>query len=254
MGNQNKPIPDYLFKFKAISSVQDIERVLDIVENNRIYVPKYDQFNDPWEGSSLDSYPHCCGGSIPRAIGKRHPIDDEIMKSFRILCLTSAITNPPMWAHYANSNSGICLVFKTDPSFMEVRQVEYTDKLISSLGGNDREIASREMKQAFYCKHPHWGYEEEWRLILPSGEEYFAFDSNSLQGIVFGSECPSLVSALIADKCKSFGIVPYSSAPILTSYEIAVFPFGRRLDFDGSSWRKQVDEMFEGDMPPFIST
>ena len=42
-------IPKYLFKYKSISSLEDVERFLDIIKNNRIYYPTYKQLNDPLE-------------------------------------------------------------------------------------------------------------------------------------------------------------------------------------------------------------
>lgn len=42
-----KSIPKYLFKYKSISGLEDVERFLDIIKNNRIYYPSYKQLNDP---------------------------------------------------------------------------------------------------------------------------------------------------------------------------------------------------------------
>ena len=49
-----KSIPKYLFKYKSISSLEDVERFLDIIKNNRIYYPTYKQLNDPLEGAGFN--------------------------------------------------------------------------------------------------------------------------------------------------------------------------------------------------------
>ena len=45
--------PTYFFKYKAVNTLQEISRVNDIIEKNRIYMPTVDQLNDPFEGSTM---------------------------------------------------------------------------------------------------------------------------------------------------------------------------------------------------------
>lgn len=61
-------IPKYLFKYKSISSLEDVGRFLDIIRNNRIYYPTYKQLNDPLEGAGFNiNIPGPAGISIHRA-------------------------------------------------------------------------------------------------------------------------------------------------------------------------------------------
>ena len=61
-------IPKYLFKYKSISSLEDVERFLDIIKNNRIYYPTYKQLNDPLEGAEYNTNnPGWAGIGIHRA-------------------------------------------------------------------------------------------------------------------------------------------------------------------------------------------
>ena len=63
-----KSIPKYLFKYKSISSLEDVERFLDIIKNYRIYYPTYKWLNDPVEGAGFNSnIPGSAGIGIHRA-------------------------------------------------------------------------------------------------------------------------------------------------------------------------------------------
>ena len=63
-----KTIPKYLFKYKSISNLDDVERFLDIIKNNRIYYPTYKQLNDPLEGAGFSiNIPGWAGIGIHRA-------------------------------------------------------------------------------------------------------------------------------------------------------------------------------------------
>ena len=58
-----KSIPKYLFKYKSISGLEDVERFLDIIKNNRIYYPTYKQPNDPLEAARFNINIPGWGGS-----------------------------------------------------------------------------------------------------------------------------------------------------------------------------------------------
>ena len=71
-------IPKYLFKYKSISSLEDVERFLDIIRNNRIYYPTYKQLNDPLEGAGFNiNIPGWAGISIHRAADVELPLIEK---------------------------------------------------------------------------------------------------------------------------------------------------------------------------------
>ena len=75
-------IPKYLFKYKSISSLEDVERFLDIIRNNRIYYPTYKQLNDPLEGAGFNiNIPGSAEIGIHRAVdNKLAPIGEYSLR------------------------------------------------------------------------------------------------------------------------------------------------------------------------------
>lgn len=101
--------------------------------------------------------------------------------SSRFACFTTKPDNLPMWNHYAQSCSGVCLEY--DPQditnvYMINRlfPVLYVDKLPDvverTLGKQEREFGL--MDYFLIHKLKDWSYENEWRLIYNVGSWYFA--------------------------------------------------------------------------------
>lgn len=101
---------------------------------------------------------------------------------FGILSLSEVPTSLLMWAHYANSHTGIVLEFESDhaffhqrtmlPVFGAIRRVEYSferpairvyDPSATSVDEQIERIAA----QLLLTKGKEWEYEREWRMILP---------------------------------------------------------------------------------------
>ena len=120
-----------------------------------------------------------------------------------ILCLTEDADNLLMWAHYADSHRGFVLHFDEASPFFHrrvsdedelrhLRKVTYSEKR-PSLTLSDVEDGS-----VFLTKGSAWGYETEWRMIVPladasktvgSGAEaihLFDFPAAAVRSIVFG--------------------------------------------------------------------
>jgi len=78
-----RSIPKFLFKYKSISSLEDVERFLDIIKNNRIYYPTYKQLNDPLEGAGFNiNIPGWAGISIYRAADIELPLIEELKMEY----------------------------------------------------------------------------------------------------------------------------------------------------------------------------
>ena len=101
--------------------------------------------------------------------------------SSRFACFTTKPDNLPMWNHYAQSCSGVCLEY--DPqditnvyTINRLFPVLYVDKLPDvverTLGKQKREFGL--MDYFLIHKLKDWSYENEWRLIYNVGSWYFA--------------------------------------------------------------------------------
>jgi hypothetical protein len=88
------------------------------------------------------------------------------------LCLTEDPANLLMWAHYADNHRGAVIEFDTDHAFFNrrvglqddfrhFREVFYTQQRPAVF------LSESDAIDFFYCKSIEWGYEHEWRLIVP---------------------------------------------------------------------------------------
>lgn len=98
-----------------------------------------------------------------------------------VCCFTTDLTNEIMWAHYADSNKGVCLEFdlSTTPELHEkIFPIEYNDTfpIINSMN---------ELPEALLRKRKAWQYEKEWR-ILTNVRGAKPFNKLSLTRIYFG--------------------------------------------------------------------
>ncbi|KGA42785.1 DUF2971 domain-containing protein [Pectobacterium versatile] len=134
----------------------------------------------------------------------------EKIKDYGVLSLTSNVdvnpllsvcvpekkdprTNILLWSHYAKSHSGFVIEF--DAEFipgLEIGKVNYSNYR-DYLTFED--IDDNNFQKIFYKKSEEWGYEQEYRAVLPLskaskviGEKFHLFDFNkkSIRSITFG--------------------------------------------------------------------
>lgn len=193
----NSQRPSILYKYKAIQSLEDIKRLLDIFENNRMYFPNYKELNDPLEGAGHNINLHGWAGmSIYYYADKELLPIERVKKKYKILSLSEECQSPQLWAHYAGNYSGICLCFSTANSFQIVEKVLYTkDKREKN---PDSEGALIEcVREGLLEKHPGWSYEKEWRILEPTMKKYFQFNKKDLIGIIIGQKMDKAIQKLI---------------------------------------------------------
>ena len=164
--------PKLIAKYKGIVEIKELERVIDTLEESRLYMPTYDQLNDPLEGTGIKlSY----GSDKER---------DDARKEWRILAFSETAFSPPLWAHYAKEYKGICLVYWTDDEkFAELQPVAYVKYKQSKL--LDPEI---DREEVFFKKNWEWRYEQEWRILRQDSAKDFFFDyaPTDLAAVILG--------------------------------------------------------------------
>jgi hypothetical protein len=98
-----------------------------------------------------------------------------------VCCFTTEPMQPLMWAHYADSNRGVCLEFDLSKSpiiFEKLLPVEYNDRLfeVTEIG---------QLPKALSRKGSVWAHEKEWRVLTnKSGKK--EYNKESLTAIHFG--------------------------------------------------------------------
>ncbi|MQA37841.1 DUF2971 domain-containing protein [Rugamonas aquatica] len=171
-----------------------------ILPEHRMRLSRFDKLNDPFELHSV------------RVEGKRGRAElKDIIKDWHnqigIICTGRHWKSPVMWAHYANSHSGVCLGF--DVPDKVAHQVVYAPerpilKLNPKLPLNG--ITEDILKTMLMTKYAQWSYEEEWRLSYKltdpdpvNGCYYIPFGEHlTLREIIIGARCKH--SAIDFDK------------------------------------------------------
>lgn len=180
-------MPKILYKYKSIDGKKSFLRVLDIIDNARIYLSDYDKLNDPLEGAGYNiNIQGWAGMSIQYfADDELSPIE-EVKRQFQILSLSQNPKSPQLWAHYADNYKGICLCFSTAGKFADAKQVSYSEK--KPIRNPRSEIRFKNaVRNGFYQKHSGWSYEEEWRIVREKTDDYYLhFKRKELVGIILG--------------------------------------------------------------------
>lgn len=97
--------PELLYKYR---SLENLERFLDIVIDNKLYGALYKEMNDPMEG--YFQYSPDVDKSVLTGIWEG--------KNKRYICSLSKKSNIGlMWTHYANENKGCCIEVEVTLSY-----------------------------------------------------------------------------------------------------------------------------------------
>ena len=152
-----------LYKYVSLT------RVVDILDNHRLYLSDGTNFNDPFEITITDKKKH----------ETRH------IEGLHILSLTNSYRNKLIWSHYTDSHKGVCLTVKVPnhlvyPICYSTKRV-YEDsdidniifsstKCVKKSLDKDYSLLSKNKKIAF-IKDKKWLYEKEYRIVFDKNDE-----------------------------------------------------------------------------------
>lgn len=229
-------VPKVLYKYKALSNLTEMERLLDILETNKLYFPTYDELNDPLEGAGynieLDGW---AGMSIIRnADIELRPIESKKRK-YRILSLAEDPASPQLWAHYTNNYQGVCLCFSTCGRFKTAQPVQY-NKELKKREAYDDEALTQAVEENFFHKQYGWAYEKEWRIIerKKKTNSFFAFEEEDLIGIILGNNLSEEIQKIIIEKLRNKHIKMLKTRIGYSTYKINLLPWEYEIQYDGS--------------------
>jgi hypothetical protein len=138
-----------------------------------------------------------------------------------ILSLSSSLTNPALWAHYAEKSTGFVCEFDASHAFFDKRRSSNDDLLhLRNVNYRDRESVNRSLydvdaDQLFYTKGRSWAYEAEWRIVAPleqaktrlivKGEQIYLFEIPALAitRVIVGANASSELIAKIKNLIDS---------------------------------------------------
>jgi len=160
-----------LYKFRPLSSM---ERVLDIVLNQRLYCAPFEQLNDPFEGVFLAVH-HV----PPPAWGLKTPTKPKLTtvstlrdadKVSRICSLSANFRDLRLWAHYADGHKSVAIEVDFSGIEHHAVPVEYVKKLPTYYPATV--LGTPFPDQILSKKTFHWEYEDERRVLQP--EVYYS--------------------------------------------------------------------------------
>ena len=174
------------FKYRTLD---DLERILDIIVNKRLYGAVYKELNDPMEGKfNKDGltredfnhiYSHLKRTRICSLLEKQN--DQKFPNDYL------------MWSHYANSHTGCCIelsITKQYNSGWRLFRVNYQNQLPKVEGEINERIYG-----ILSVKTPLWDNEHEVRAIKIFDENKFSSNSPfyhiKIKAIYLGYKVPS---------------------------------------------------------------
>ncbi len=189
-----------LYKFRSLSN---IEFVLDIIYNQRLYCAHYDNLNDPFEGlflsNLLDLSQRPTGsrllggesGNYQVVVSAKH-LNNTILEDARICSLTQSYSDVRLWSYYGDGHTGIAIEVEVDESDPQLHKIEYSDTLPTFDLDNATDARVHALLK---CKTRQWQHEQEYRLI--TSKKYYCI-SEKIRSIYLGSR----VSQFHADILK----------------------------------------------------
>ena len=224
-------LPNLLYKYKQLLTIEDLNRVLQVFKENAIYYPDYKKLNDPLEGAGHNIHIDPWAGISLHELAdvELGPIREEKLK-YRVLSLSSDPSSPQLWAHYAGNYCGICFCFSTKGSFQRAREVIYENPpYMKGVLNDDFEKAVHE---SFFYKQSGWRHEKEWRVIEKTEEDYFKFNSKDLIGVIIGERVPAEIKKIMVN------YLPETVKALRTkvgfqTYTIHFLPWDYEVSYDG---------------------
>ena len=153
------------------------EYAIKAIEEKLVKVGRIDELNDPF-----DCYPKI---EIDQELtdGRAYADFQGILKAWTkkigIICYTSSITDPLMWAHYGDKHKGIALEFEIEEN-RSLRKIDYNIQR-PTVKGVELELLPADdavsyelsiIENSFSGKAPSWNYENEYRIFYPLHQCY----------------------------------------------------------------------------------
>lgn len=149
-----------VYKFRPLSSEKDWERLRQIISQCVLYMGPAAWLNDPTEGRVELR-------GTPDSVERFYQTIEKLRRDACVLSFSEALTEPLMWAHYAQGFQGIALEFDTTLCdwMSELYPVEYRDSvpIIDTDGVGETDLGDSLIDAVLLTKSGGWFYERELR-------------------------------------------------------------------------------------------
>ncbi|MCG7574699.1 DUF2971 domain-containing protein [Phaeobacter sp. CNT1-3] len=169
------------------------KHLLENLQKKRLKISRFSDCNDEFE---LGNFRAHRDQSKCQSKKDREEIREWVRKqndSFGLICFSRHHYSPLMWAHYADRNRGVCLVFATkgdlfkscDCKLLPVNYTRNRSTLPEKLRPIDlSKLPDEEQIRLAATKELDWSYEEEMRLLIDISEDKPSFDAHTDRIIV----------------------------------------------------------------------
>ena len=255
---ENKPKSGKLYKYRS-GTEKDIENL----ENDKIWVPKPDEFNDPYDCSlfidseellyiagnekgeiddirkDINKYKKLFPGiKIPdieqviKEVGSvaNKIIQPEINKlrdSLGIYCLTEDRDSILMWSHYAENHKGFCIEYDFEEikeKFSDFYPVVYSEYFCEMSKYIWDNNADIIIRSAL-SKSEQWNYEKEWRIILRNDIKSAGhlIDASKIKAIYLGCKIKEDYEDKLKEIGESKGVPVYKMKMMKNKFKLDYF-------------------------------
>ena len=226
----NHKIHKTLYKFKSVSSELEFKRIIDIINNHEIYIPNKIQVNDPFEGSIIQTHFGNMGNWYYIASRTLSYQARSSLDKYRFLSLSDKATSAQMWAYYAGTFKGLCLVFNTTNSFKNYEDILYLDEktredICEIIENPDADELNLITKYNLLLKSDDWQKEHEVRIIVDSDQKFIHFDNNELVAIILGHNIDEKFEKSIIVAAKDNNIEIYKTYLDNLKLKIDILPY-----------------------------
>jgi hypothetical protein len=155
----------------------------------------------------------------------RRTYHETVTSHVGVLCLSEVHDDILMWAHYADSHRGVCLVFNpAEPFFTTAQPVHYCEErpYVNPLTHAQDQM----LDSAMFTKSNHWSYEREWRILqYKNGAGVYTVPPPALVQVVMGAEINTAnearVRQWVAEASTNVSVVSASLSPKKFKIEIS---------------------------------
>jgi hypothetical protein len=218
-------IPDKFYKYRTLSA-GNMERVERTVLHSEVYFAPASTFNDPFDLRAVFDFeatpdqqradflrlsrqfaPHLSEAQHQTAANEVmanalspqqisfttnafQALYNRMMAiAVGVYCVSTKCDDVLMWAHYADSHTGVCLEFDGLSDLMgRAHPINYVADRPSISPYRDSHLTM--MERALLTKAEQWRYEFEWRLLREEGPAVVRFEPANLTGIIIGALAP----------------------------------------------------------------
>lgn len=210
------PLPRHLYHYRGCTGINDERNLRDLLVSSQLFLRAPSDFNDPFEcrfqfgnvAETTTVYDCLVGAATNHgaattdinniAAGITKVGSDGIqniaidatnarLQAVGIFCLSESYKDILMWAHYGESHRGVCVEFDVADgvqTFGLCKKVSY-DGPMPTL--DYPETSPNDILNPILRKAHHWYYEQEWRVVIPSGShQHLDFPSSAISSVVYG--------------------------------------------------------------------